>query len=226
MGFVEEMTWKCAVRSEDCLSHIKVVVTRRGFPVCEQGPDANANGSEEKHHHHQRISQSSRPSWLKDNHKPAHSQHKLIFALWAALLEQRFQAFGRLHYQEVLYNSKAPVDGKQFLQSILPSLLLVVSCISLPADIKRCANPATWGEENKKHACQCSPAPDKDIQMIRFYWIPQQQLRCKPQFLLIVTLGLSLLSSIFSPLNLLPNKGQACSAMEKSSLTSPWWEAS
>lgn len=111
-------------------------------------------------------------------------------------------------------------------QRILPSLLLVLSHISLPADIKRCANPATWGEEYKKHACQCDSAPDKDIRIIRFYWIPQQQLRCKPQFLLIVTLGLLLLSSIFSPLNLLPNKGQACSAMEKSCLASPCWEAS
>lgn len=106
------------------------------------------------------------------------------------------------------------------LQSILPSLLLVLSHISLPADIKRCASPATWGEENKKHACQCSSAPDKDTRIIRFYWIPQQQLKCKPQFLLIVALGLSLLSSIFSPLNLLPNKGQVCSSMEKSSCKS------
>lgn len=111
------------------------------------------------------------------------------------------------------------------LQSILPFLLLVLSHISLPVDIKRHANPATWGEEYKKHARQCNSAPDKDIRIIRCYWIPQQQLRCKPQFLLIVTLGLLLLSSIFSPLNLLPNKGQACSAVEKSSLASPCWEA-
>lgn len=64
---------KCAVRSEDHLSHIKVVVIRRAFPVYEQGPDANTNGSDEKHHYHQRIVQSPRPSWLKDNHKLAHS---------------------------------------------------------------------------------------------------------------------------------------------------------
>lgn len=64
---------KCAVRSEYHLSHINVVVTRRGLPVYEQGPDANTSGSDEKRHHHQRIAQSPRPSWLKDNHKLAHS---------------------------------------------------------------------------------------------------------------------------------------------------------
>lgn len=104
---------KCAVRSEDCLSHIKVVLMRRGLPAHEQGPDSSANGSEEKHHHHQRAAQSPRPSWLKHKNKQAHSLDELIFALWAALLEH-FQAFRRLHYQEVLYNPKAPVDGKQF----------------------------------------------------------------------------------------------------------------
>lgn len=40
---------KCAERSEDRLSHIKAVFTRRRVPVYEQGPDANTNGSDEKH---------------------------------------------------------------------------------------------------------------------------------------------------------------------------------
>lgn len=64
---------KCSVRSEDHLSHIKVVVTRRDLPIYEQGSDANTNGSDEKHHHHQRILLSLRPRQLKDNHKIAHS---------------------------------------------------------------------------------------------------------------------------------------------------------
>lgn len=93
--------------------------------------------------------------------------------------------------------------------------------IILPADIKRCA---FWGEGNKKHACQSSSAPDTGI--IRCSWIPQQHLRCKPPFLLIVTLGLSLPSPILSLLNLLPNKGQAFSVIKKSPLASLWLEES
>lgn len=98
--------------------------------------------------------------------------------------------------------------------------------IILPADIKRCAGPAFWGEGNKKHACQSSSALDKDIGIIRCSWILQQHLRCKLLFLLIVTLGLSLPSPILSLPNLLPNKGQAFSAIKKSPLASLWLEES
>ncbi|KAJ7409768.1 hypothetical protein WISP_112757 [Willisornis vidua] len=64
---------KCAVSSEDCPSHINMVVTRRRLSVYEQGPDANTNGSDEKHHHHQTSAQPLSPSCLKDVHKQAHS---------------------------------------------------------------------------------------------------------------------------------------------------------
>lgn len=61
---------------------------------------------------------------------------------------------------------KSSSGWQAILQRVLPSLLLVLSHKSLPADIKRCASPATWGEENKRHACQGSSAPDKDIRIL------------------------------------------------------------
>lgn len=75
---------KCAVRSENCLSHTKVVFTSRRLPVYEQGPDADTNGSDEKHReshlHHRTTAWSPSPSWHKNNHKQAHTQDEQMFA--------------------------------------------------------------------------------------------------------------------------------------------------
>lgn len=146
---------KCVVRSEHHLSHTKVVFTRR-LPLLHCAAMRSTEGCLTFTTRQVHGLPAQAGTKIITN-KPTSRMNRYLLLVTSSA-GTRFPRF----WEIALPRGPLQLKGFSGWQIILQSILAIYAAgaqpflVTLLTGIQRCANPATWVEENKKHACQYS----------------------------------------------------------------------